>query len=268
MILYGLFICISILIVLHIYIQTSFIEPFTDTTRQLYFLSFGGPTEKYHNAVNRICKQAEEFKLFNHRICLTDHDLKNDPIFWETHGKFIEQHGRGYGYWIWKSYLIKKVLETMNENDVLVYADAGCHLNIHGKQRLLEYINMTEQSPTGIVGFQLTHLEQRWTKMDLIDHLDAYDQLGTYQVLATASIIRKCPTSVAMVDKWYSVYSNYHLVDDSPSILPNHESFQEHRHDQSIFSILQKQGNGILLKDETESDPENKYPITARRDIK
>lgn len=29
-----------------------------------------------------------------------------------------------------------------------------------------------------------------------------------------------------------------HLVDDSPSLLPNAHGFKEHRHDQSIFSLL------------------------------
>ncbi len=258
------------MILLHIYIQTSSIEPFTDLNRKIYFMSFGGPTEKYHTAVSRICKQAEEFGLFHRIVRLTDHDLKNDPDFWNTHSEFIEQHQRGYGYWTWKSYLIKKVLETMNINDVLVYADAGCHLNRNGKERLLEYINMTDQSPTGIVGFQLHFLEQAWTKMDLIDHLDAYDQMETGQIMSGAIIIRKCPESVAMIEKWYSVYSNYHLVDDSPSILPNHGSFQEHRHDQSIYSILQNQGKGLVIKDEIDyisAAEKEKYPIIAKRDV-
>ena len=39
---------------------------------------------------------------------------------------------------------------------------------------------------------------------------------------------------------WYSIACNYHFVDDSPSIHPNDPSFREHRHDQSIFSLLIK----------------------------
>jgi hypothetical protein len=268
MILYGIFICICILILIKIYIQPATVELFVNKNRQLYFMSFGGPTEKYHNAVTRICKEAEAFDVFNHIIKVTDHDLKEDYEFWNTHGEFIEQNTRGYGYWIWKSYIIKQLLAGMQENDVLVYADAGCELNIHGKPRLLEYIAMADKSKNGIVGFELPHQEQVWTKMDLIDHLDAREQMESKQVMAGVSIIRKCPESVAMVNKWNSVYSNYHLVDDSPSILPNHNSFQEHRHDQSIFSILQKQTGGIIHKDEVDNVPESerhKFPIFAAR---
>ena len=36
----------------------------------------------------------------------------------------------------------------------------------------------------------------------------------------------------------YKVCSEYHLLDDSPSIIPNDPKYNEHRHDQSIISIL------------------------------
>ena len=39
---------------------------------------------------------------------------------------------------------------------------------------------------------------------------------------------------------YYCIATNYHFIDDSPSILKNDNSFSEHRHDQSIFSLLIK----------------------------
>ena len=35
---------------------------------------------------------------------------------------------RGGGYWIWKSHIIKKINE-INDNDILIYLDAGCSIN-------------------------------------------------------------------------------------------------------------------------------------------
>jgi hypothetical protein len=53
------------------------------------------------------------------------------------------------------------------------------------------------------------------------------------------------------VYKWYEVGTNYHLIDDSPSKLPNDSRFEEHRHDQSIFSILRRQHGSDIMYDQT-----------------
>jgi len=37
------------------------------------------------------------------------------------------------------------------------------------------------------------------------------------------------------------------LVDDSPSVLPNADGFIENRHDQSVFSLLCKMTEGVIL---------------------
>ena len=39
----------------------------------------------------------------------------------------------------------------------------------------------------------------------------------------------------------------YHLLDDSKSVNPNYPGFNEHRHDQSIFSLLTKK-HGLFSK--------------------
>ena len=39
---------------------------------------------------------------------------------------------------------------------------------------------------------------------------------------------------------WYNISLNHHLIDDTPSKSPNFKEFIEHRHDQSIFSLLTK----------------------------
>ena len=60
--------------------------------------------------------------------------LKKDSEFWVKHGNFIENNKRGYGYWLWKSYIVKKQLELMKEGDILLYADSGCVMNMNGKK--------------------------------------------------------------------------------------------------------------------------------------
>jgi hypothetical protein len=249
------------------------IEPHGYITKITEFPDFdifcgGFPCQSMSNAGKKLARKDPRGKLFDHIIRKTDLDLKGDPTFWNAHGEFIEQNTRGYGYWIWKSYIIKRQLEQMKMGDVLVYADAGCELNLQGKKRLYEYIHMAKRSKNGIVGFQLKYIEHEWTKMDLIEELKAHDHIESGQVMGGVLIIRKCPESVALVNKWYSIGSQYHYIDDRPSIHPNHILFQGHRHDQSIFSILHKQSGGTILEDEVDeiTDAEKQlYPIIAKR---
>ncbi len=71
--------------------------------------------------------------LFNKIYSFTEQDLINDSDFWNKHKDFILKNKRGYGYWVWKPYLISKILKEINDNDILLYLDAGCELNVNGK---------------------------------------------------------------------------------------------------------------------------------------
>lgn len=212
----------------------------------IYFLTFGGPTTNYHDAVKRICKQAESFRLFNKIFEYTDIDLKQDTVFWNKHGNFIEKNPRGYGYWLWKPYLIMKTLGQLDDNDILIYCDCGIELNINGKKRLIDLINKTNEKL--IIGSRASSTDYTFTKMDLIKYfgLDDVVKLKMDHMQPGCLILKKCDKIIKLVEEWYEIGSNnYHFIDDSPSIMPNFDGFHEHRHDQSIFNLLVKKYNLI-----------------------
>ncbi len=221
-------------------------------SQKRYFITFGGPTYNYHNAVKRICKEAQDLKIFHEIIGKTDLDLKNDKEFWDKHGSFIENNNRGYGYWVWKSYIVLRQLEKMNNNDILLYCDSGCHLNPNGLRRLVEYIKMVNDSEYGILSFQMEYLEHTWTKNDLFVEMNTPDEHKiSGQHVGGIFILKKTERIINLFKECYKYVSNYHLVDNSPSITPNHSSFIEHRHDQSILSLLFKKYGTVALPDET-----------------
>ena len=239
---------------------------------KIYFHTFGN--QKFYGALKRIKKQVEAFNIFDELFIYDDNHLKSDIEFWNKHSKFIENNPRFYGYAIWKPYLILKSLEKINYGDILVNSDAGCEWNINGKQRLEEYFNILNSSEKGILSFELTHIEKNWTKMDLIDHLNSYDVLNTKQIMDTTFILKKNDTVMKLINEWYEISCNYHYINDNVSILQNIPKFIEHRHDQSVFSLLCKKYNSKTLKDETFYWPWNdgeikkiwiKYPILALR---
>lgn len=234
-------------------------------TNKIIFLTFGN--KKFYNSLDRIKKEALSFNIFDNIMIYNDVQLIDDfPEFWTTHENFIKNNNRGYGYWIWKSFLVLKTLESMNENDILVYADAGCELNKEGIKRLNEYFEIVKNSNYGSLSFELTYPEKQWTKMDLFNELDmnTNEHLNNKQLMATSFILKKCNHTIKLVIEWYKYSSIYSLIDDSQSNAKNDNMFCEHRHDQSIFSLIRKKyGTEIIYND---VDTYNNFsPIKAKR---
>lgn len=238
-------------------------------TENRHFITFGGPFPFLQHSLNRICEEAKTLDFFTKITGFNDIDLKNDKLFWEKHGDFINNNPRGYGNWLWKSYLIKKELATLNTDDILVYCDAGCQINANGKARLLEYIDLlhTDKNNYGLISFQLEYPEILYTKRKALDLFDGYN-INTLQCLATVIIIKKTSHSIELINKWCELCNNYSLINDD--IETEDPSFIEHRHDQSIFSLLVNTYGSIKLLDETyfypnwDSDGKD-YPFWATR---
>jgi len=213
---------------------------------KLVFLTYGGLSNKWHNAVTRLCNQVKSFDMFDNIYGMTDIDLKNDDEFWNKHGKFIEQNLRGNGYWIWKSYLVLKTLKCLAEGDILLYLDAGFELNIKRKNELINLINNMEKKE--FMGSTAGSNDIQYTKMDLIKYLDMNENkelLAKEHIPAGCLLLKKCDMIMKLIEEWYEICQNYHFIDDSPSILPNDITFIEHKHDQSVFNLLVKKYNMI-----------------------
>lgn len=234
---------------------------------QLHFLSFGGPTKKYHDALDRLNREAVEMNVFSSITAVTDADLKMDAPFWNKHGDFISSNPRGYGYWIWKSYLIKQKLDEIPDGDILLYLDAGCKLNPYAKRKFFELIDKTLTKK--IIGTHCISTDITYTKQDTIEKMGMTgktDILKKNQMQAGYLMMVKCPEIVDLIDTWRKWNEDYHLIDDSPSILPNSSQFIEHRHDQSVFNILVK-SRGLINYDAEPADNKIENPVWYCRNI-
>jgi hypothetical protein len=221
--------------------QTSGYESFTDSQNKIWATIFGGGGDNYYDAVKRLDRELKETSAFHEIVPYTDKDLKEDPQFWEKHKDFIENNKRGYGYWIWKPYIIMKVLDQMNENDILMYIDGGCEVMNGGdaKEKIIELaVQCTKHN---IIYTSTNEVEKKWTKTDLFKKLNLNeDAKESTQNAATIVIIKNTEVTRNFVRDWYELCCNYNYIDDSPSILENDPSFVENRHDQSVFSSLLK----------------------------
>jgi hypothetical protein len=206
-------------------------------------MTFGAGNQNYYDAVNRLTTQVKNLDLFDIIIGYTDDDLRNDSNFWPKHSEFIASNPRGYGYWLWKPYLIMKTLETMNDGDILIYADCGCEINSKNKSEMINMFTIIKNDL--IVGSNTYTREYQYNKMDLVEYLGMNDKkyLDSDQNQASTIGFLKCKETYDLVKEWYTVGCNYNLIDDSPSKISNHPGFIEHRHDQAIFSLLTKKYN-------------------------
>ena len=206
------------------------------------FITFGGGGQNYIDAGNRLINQALNLKLFDEVKLYTDEDLKNDLEFWTKHKDFIINNKRGYGYWLWKPYIIKKTMAQMKEGDILLYLDCGCELNELKKQNLNHFFNYVK---TDYIIGTLAGLEKEWNKMDLLKYLNMENNysLNINQRQAGTNMFLVCEKVINLVNEWYHIACIYNLIDDSKSVSKNFDCFKEHRHDQSIFSLLTKKYN-------------------------
>lgn len=218
-----------------------------------YFLTFGGGPMNMLNAVDRLVGQAESLGIFDHIYGFKENDLKADTDFWNRHGDFLVKT-RGFGYWLWKPYLIQKIYNQMDDGDVLVYCDCGNELDVRKKDKILTLFDIV-QTDLLLGSYPAEHLEERipylneinWCKRDLLHFLHVEDDdeiLQTNQRQANTLVILKCSRTKYLIRDWCTITNNhYRLIDDSPSKIPNYDCFIEHRHDQSVFSILSKKYN-------------------------
>ena len=228
-----------------------------------HFITFGnGP---WHKSVNKLCAEARELGVFDVIKGYTESDLSQEDRV------YAESNARGYGFWRWKPAICVKHFETLEPGDVVLYADAGCVFNPQAKTRLLEYAGMAQES--GIVGFQMTHIERQWTKRELLQMLRCEtrsDILDSGQVESTSFIFAKTDHTERILRSWNAIPRwNPVAINDSITI-PQDRAFREHRHDQSIFSLLVKLYGCKLLGWETwcwGEDPSEyaHYPIWERR---
>ena len=181
---------------------------------------------------------------------------------------------RGGGYWIWKPYIIHKTMKMLNNNDYLVYSDAGSRLNSSGVDRLKEYIEMIKpETGKSILAMELAGFKESvWTTSEIFNYFDVEDNIkNSSQIIATVVIFRKSSESLNMIDKWLETAVKKPLIftdhynDEARRLNPE---FRDNRHDQSIFSIILKQepykSNTVIIGDEVDSQlPKN--PILALR---
>jgi hypothetical protein len=237
----------------------------------IHLVSFGAPFHSFSRAHSRVLQNAENFGVFSSINLFSERDIFNFCPEIIPYKKFLSST-RGYGYWMWKSFLVSRMMELSSDDDLICYADIGCTFNDAGIARFGEYCALT--SEYGSLCFDLGHLERAYTKMDTYKKIfpETLDHLNTGQRCATTFLLKNTQDNRNIFEeiKKISVENNHFYITDVPSQEQNHEEFKEHRHDQSVFSLMSKKYKFYCIPDETYWAPNwnvkgKDYPVWATR---
>lgn len=234
----------------------------------IHFITYGD--HKFTKSKKRIYSEALNCGWFDTITVYGPQDL--DPDFKEQF-KDILKLERGAGYWLWKAYIIKKKLCEINDDDILVYLDCGCTVNKKGTKRFYQYIEMLNNSDIGIITFKLTHPEKYYTTKEIFEYFKVSpesDIANSGQILSGIRIMKKVPKLVNVIDTELQTYKENPLLITDYYNSKQEEYFIDNRHEQSIFSIITKLDNQIVLDDETYGKNFNnikmqRYPFLATR---
>lgn len=200
-----------------------------------------------------------------------------DELFYQTNQDILVSP-RGAGYWLWKPYFIKKTLSLMSDGEYLFYCDSGS-LFVNSVADLFKFVKTTNQD---IIPFEIQFTESHYTKRDcfILTNTDEIKYHNSKQRLAGFSVWKKTEDVMNFIDEWLSFAQDERIITDKENQMgfPNYDGFIEHRHDQSLFSLLTKKHNLKAFRDPSQYGntlfdlyPKSKYSqllfLTRERDV-
>jgi hypothetical protein len=182
--------------------------------------------------------------------------------FYKKNQEILNQP-KGAGFWIWKPYIILDVLSKIKENDIVVYSDSGIEIIGH-----LDPLFELCHKQGGILLFQThVHLNRTWTKRDcfVLMGCDSSEYWEAQQLMGGFSIFMKNERSIKFVEEWLYYCCNKFIITDIPNVcgLENLPDFLDHRHDQSVLSILDVKHNIEVFRDPSQWG--NRFKIESFR---
>ena len=179
-----------------------------------------------------------------------------DPGFRRRNREILAQR-RGGGLWCWKPYAVfRYALEEAREGDVIVYVDALYRFQDGGAERLAQWVRgALSDDDVALVRMKpepnrWEYREREWAKRDayvLLGVDDRDDLKDATQAWAGFLAMRRSVRSMALLAEWMTYAQDIRAVGDGRSVLGREDAaMREHRHDQTLLSLLAKRRGEAL----------------------
>jgi hypothetical protein len=200
-----------------------------------------------------VCKESAIMNGIEQVFAYSENMIYGSGYFFQDNEEILRAK-RGCGYWLWKPYIINHVMrdDHCQDGDILIYCDAGVKI-IENVNRIIEVMDQD------IFLFSNGHQHVHWCKADVLEAIcpllfqsaqmlspegvtpkmlfnpltDSYQQ-----VQASVIFFKVNQNTRNFVKEWLLWCQMPGFIDDSPSKLPNHPEFAQHRYDQAILTCL------------------------------
>ncbi|PXF49837.1 hypothetical protein BWQ96_00489 [Gracilariopsis chorda] len=227
---------------------------------RLFFITYG--SKPFYNTKARLLYEVRSLNIFEEAFGYGPDDLST--AFMRKFGDVLVRK-RGGGYWIWKFAIIRQTLNLLNNNDFLVYADAGCSVDREHVSHFLKSLNILRSSNHGFLAYERKEKEREWTSTALFEAFNVSNMrhiTDSPQYDASVLIMRKNAHLEQCLRLAERVLEKdpFLITDEYPTNKTLHPYFKENRHDQSILSVSRK-----LCKAPTVRLAERKLLKTSRK---
>jgi len=164
-----------------------------------------------------------------------------DRRFYKKNWDILSQR-RGAGYWLWKPYIILKTMKRINDGDFIFYSDSASFwiskvdpiYKVMLDLKTCIHLFSTDQVPGNINAQQC--------KRDAFILMDADTSKVTHHqsIHGGFQAYINCKCAREFLKEYLEYCQNKNILTDLPNICgkENYPEFKEHKHDQSVLSIL------------------------------
>jgi hypothetical protein len=183
---------------------------------------------------NKLQKYLNELGYHN-IINLTDADL---PESFKTENQHILKHPKGYGYCLWKPYIILEALKKLEDDEILLYIDS----TDLPTTSFFDIVN-NHFSNSDILLINRNYTHDQWTRRDtfVLMNCDSPEYHNKIQLEAGVIALKKTSFNLDLIEEWFNYCKDEQILTEIDQIcgLLNYRHFREHRYDQSILTNLQ-----------------------------
>lgn len=202
----------------------------------LYFLVYNDNT---HN--DYIRQLLESVKIFGNEFTIIEFNKNDiDEEFMQKNSSILNCH-RGGGYWLWKPYIINETLKKINYGDIIFYMDSKYYFIEKFRNLYLNYMENNDLIVWKNKPNEPVFYMKNFCKMDVILKYNMANKVfleNCEDCWAGALIVKKTKNTVNYIKEWLDMCCVYENISDSKSKNKNADIFIEHRHDQSLLSII------------------------------
>lgn len=243
------------------------------------FLIFADGGPGYLKAASRLSGQIKRLNPeYSIEIYNRERIAIEDPVGYQLHADFINGNERGLGFWLWKPWIHYLAMNKLPDS-TLIYLDVGCDLLINRRSRKRFNAYIAGALKGGVLIFQMpTIQEKHYTHCKTIEYLVEdypHSQIGPIvtgselESQLSASFIVWSPGSKQreIISSWFEIaqmQTYKHLTGRHPEGDKCCADLIEHRHDQSILSLLIKMNYSERFVDESHSStviPSTELPV-------